>query len=698
MTNEDQLIEETPQPEPDAVQYWCAKPDPEEFAGELFERIKRYYNYLDHSGRSNLYQRATRLFYGLDAEGGYANSAAVTYTGERGEIVTLRDNQYGSLVQHILTLVTGNRPTFNSRATNSDARSLETTQLADGLIDWYMTEHHLEDLGTKVTDYGIRHAEGYFYLGWDNTAGRQVVPGQYEGDIEARALPPQDVARDVSAERPNDSKWRAMRVPGNRFDLAAKYGTTPELRESILAMSETATPRSSWQSFSRDETFDEDKLEVWHFFHERTPALPQGRYAVMVGDTLVADTLVAGREMPYQSMPIIEMIPLTEDGTPMGYSRSWDLMVLQAALDSAFSTVMTNHDGFGVQTVWTPPGADFDVTDIKGMRHVESLHKPEALQLTAIAKESFELIQLAKKEMQELIGVNDVARGNPDSNIKSGAMAALVHAMAEQYNSDYQRGYGEMMKRVANHLIEVLQRYAQTERIIDVTGQRNRPMAMKFSAKSIKDIRRVAIDLGNSTARNAAGRQVLADNLLDKYGPEAVSPEQYIQVLATGRWEPISQAPLSKLRGIAAENGLLAAGKGARVLWSDMHPEHLQEHRSLLDEPSIREDDHAVSVITDHIMQHDHVWREASMANPEGLIMMDIPLHPMVSTMAAGGGAAPPPEAAAPSPGANPEPAAPPVNVMDGPSESANGVRMPSMPENPVTGELADPNQQGAIQ
>ena len=83
-------------------EYWAAKPD-DEFASDLKDAIIRYYRQMDATGRTDVWRRSVRTYYGLDAEGSWRNSSAITYGGEQGELVMLRVNHYRNLIQHMLS-------------------------------------------------------------------------------------------------------------------------------------------------------------------------------------------------------------------------------------------------------------------------------------------------------------------------------------------------------------------------------------------------------------------------------------------------------------------------------------------------------------------------------------------------------------------------------------------------------------------
>ena len=141
------------------TEYWAAA-NIETLPDEMVRQCARYYEHVESTGRADLWRRSNRLFYGLDADGGWSNSAAVSYGGEQGELVLLRVNHYRSLLEHTLALVTGTRPAMLARAVNADSKSQAQAKIADGLLDFYMDEKHLEEHAVNAVRYILRFGEG----------------------------------------------------------------------------------------------------------------------------------------------------------------------------------------------------------------------------------------------------------------------------------------------------------------------------------------------------------------------------------------------------------------------------------------------------------------------------------------------------------------------------------------------------------
>ena len=679
--------------------YWGAAPA-EDLAPIMMQWWNRYLQHLMSTGRLELWRRAHLLYYGLDAEGGWSRSSAVSYGGEQGEYVQLRVNEFRSLLEHTHTLITGTRPTLMARGMNASARSQTAARLAEGVFEYYLEEHKLERAMQQASRFALRYGEGWVYSAWDPDAGEpydvetvQTAEGinaepvervVYSGDIVTRAVMPIDVIRDPAWDiSVSDEPWVIVHTRRSRWDLIAQY---PELKDELV--NAPSCPQLPADIFSRRDRESVDLVSCLELYHARTPALPQGRYAMSVGEVLLFEGA-----LPYDAIPLVAMRPDTEVKTAFGYTTSWDLMGLQEVLDSIVSVIASNHDAYSLRNVWTPRGSGLSVTDVRGgLKHLESTTKPERVDLMPDFGDSLNFANKVMEHMSSISGINNVARGNPDPNIKSGAMAALIHSMAVQYNSGLQASYAQLFERTGTHFLDVARRYMTTPRLVAISGPRGSAWVREFRGSDIDGVRRIAVDTGNAITRTSAGRMELAHTLWDRgaFGGGPLAAQQYLQMQSTGRFEPLMDRPETKWRGIQAENDLLVRGESARVMLTDHHIDHINAHLSLLDEPSVREDDETAAVILDHVQTHMELYEQLSMTNPGLLTLMDLPPFPGGPPMPEGAGPMPgpmPPQGPMPGPDAAMIDQALPPTAPDVPA-----VRMPSLPGqegqyDPATGQ-----------
>lgn len=645
--------------------YFAAKPG-KETAEVILRKTNMWYNQLFNNGYMAKVQDSWMSYHGAywtSTSGGHK----ITFGGEQGELVNIAVNHYRNIAQHILTMITSTRPTMEARATNTDYKSLVQTRLANNLLDYYMREKRLEKFLKVATEYAVVLGSGYIKMTWNATTGEifefneETNTPIYEGDVEFDNLSPYDVVFDTTKEDQN-FEWVVCRTFKNKYDLAAKW---PEFSDKIKGLkTKSDVMRYRFDIMAFDET---DDVPVYEFYHKRTEAMPDGRYLMF----LDSDLVLMDTPMPYRNLPIYRIAPSDILGTPYGYSPMFDLLPIQDAINSLYSTILTNQHAFGVQNIYVPRGADVSMKSLSGGLNIiegnSNAGKPEAMNLTQTPEEVFTYLKMLVQDMETISGVNSVARGNPEASLKSGTALALVQSQALQFISGLQQQYILMVEDVGTGLINMLKDFASVPRIAIISGKTNATFVeTEFTGDDLAQVNRVIVDVGNPLAKTTSGKVQMASELI-QYGV-IQSPKDYLTVLETGRLDVMTDETELELLAIRGENDRLSEGKPVRALAIDQHTEHILHHKTILSDPALRFDENLTALVLSHIQEHIELLRTTDPALLS--IIGQQPLAPM-------GGSQPVPGAPADqvngsqAPAMGPEAAMPPANEMPG---------MPAMP------------------
>lgn len=648
--------------------YWASVPS-KEIADEILDKVEAYYKYLSMSGRLDLYRRSWLYFYRPRVTGGRLNP-----TGEQGELTAASINHYRNLLSHLETMTTQQRPAFEPRASNSDAKSQSQVILATGLLDYYMREKQMERfIKTGVKD-GLIYGEAFVRCEWDATSGEtygktETGAAVYQGDMKYSNFNPLNCIRDFTKENPNQDEWCVLRETVNKYTLAAKF---PDLADKILDDSVDLLEYAATTTLQAVGLDDSDNIFLYTLLHKPTPALPQGRFTTCLDN----QTVLQDGPLPYKETHVYRIAPDEETGTIFGYTVGFDLLPVQEALDILYSTVITNQSTFGVQNILAPKGHDISTSQLSGglnlMEYDANIGKPEAMNLTSTPPEIFNFIGMLEKLGETLSGVNSVARGNPEASLKSGAALALVQSMAVQFSQNLQQSYARLVEDVGTGTISILKTFAAVPRVAAIAGKSNRPLMREFSGEDLSSINRVMVDMGNPLTRTTAGKVNLADALAERNMID--NPDQYIQVVTTGRLEPVIEGKQAELLLIKSENEELADGKPQIALITDQHSQHILEHKTVLANPEVRRDPQSASIIEAtlaHIQEHINFLQTG---NPALLSL----IHQQSMAM----------PAAQNSPGQM-------MNPTQPVQQQAEGVQQPNMPAPP---QNADPVSQGIIE
>ena len=580
---------------------YFAQQDADKRAAILLDRATSWYQTLESSGYKEKLKTMWCAYHGTYFDSN-DDSHSITFGGEQGELVQIAVNHLRNIAQHMLNMITGSRPMMQARSINTDYKSLVQTKLANGLLDYYMRDHRLEEYLKTAVEMSIVLGSGYIKMEWNATTGEVFDFNEdlgveiREGDLEFSNLSPFDVYFDTNREDKRHD-WVVCRSFKNRFDIAAKY---PEFREKILALpTKSDIEYFSLFTFHHDET---DLIPVYEFYHKRTESMPDGLYQLFLSE----DVTLLESNMPYRNLPIYCIAPAYYLGTPFAYTPMFDLLGLQDAVNSLYSTVLTNQTAFGVQNILVPQGSNISISELSGNLNVieanQQFGEVKALNLTQTPKEIFDFIIMLEKAMETISGVNSVSRGNPDPNLRSGTSLALVQSMTLQYISGLQQSYVSLIEDMGTGIVNTLKDHANVPRVATIVGKGNRTYLKEFSGSDLSSITRVIVDIGNPLSRSIAGKVEMAEQMMQM--GVIKTPEQYLTVVNTGQLDSLTEDTQSQLFLVKAENERLVNDEPIMAVLTDTHDLHIREHATVLSDPELRFDPELVRRVTEHIQEH----------------------------------------------------------------------------------------------
>ncbi len=585
---------------------YFAAADADKLASTCLQKTSSFYQILSNNFYLDQLARMWLAYHGQYNSNIAGDSHQINFQGEQGELVGLPVNHFRNIGQHMLNMITSNRPVMEARAINTDYKSLAQTRLANGILDYYMREKKLEKVITRATEMAIVLGTGFVRMEWNATAGDlydfdpETGEKANEGELEFSNLSPFDVVFDGTKET-WDNEWIIVRTFQNKFNLMAKY---PELKDKI-AMMQTKNIISQYKlaAFSNDST---DDIPVYEFFHKRTEAMPEGRYCMFLDNDLILLDL----PLPYREIPIYRISAGEYMGTPYGYSTMFDLYPLQEMANSIYSGIATNQSAFLVQNIFVQRGSNLDINSLEGALNViEGDVKPEPLNLTNTPKEAFEFLAMIVQAMETISGVNSVTRGNPEASLKSGTALALVQSMSLQFISGLQNNYVKLIEDIGTSLINILKDYAKTPKTLAIVGKNNRSELKEFTGEKLDSINRVIVSVGNPLSRSTAGRVQMAEQMLQM--GLITTPQQYFQVINTGSIESMYEGEMDNLLLIKKENEFLMEGTPVRANLLDSHRIHIVEHRTVISDPELRQNEQLMLQVEAHIQEHINYLRTA---------------------------------------------------------------------------------------
>ena len=574
----------------------------DEIGTHLVEKRKKFYEYLHGQGRFTLLRNIYREYHKPSLMRGEIGAS-----GAAGEFYETTVNDFRNLVQHSVSMTLEDRPYFQPKASNTDVAAIKQTQLAAGLLEYYMRTKQVEKHIKAAVESAIKYAEGFLYTTWD--------PNQPNGgDVVVKPLEGLDVIRDIHLREPNMDRWVIVRTYENKFDVAAEHskGEDGEIDEetdmykAIVDTDASDTEIYEDQLYYNDQSSsygDSDLVPVYWFYHKDTPAVAGGRAVKMVGD----DTIVFDGPLMYKNLPVLRISAGEETGSIFGYSNSFDVVMLQKVTDKLHSIILTNQASFGVQNIIFPQGSNLNVVDFAtGMRAIEvdtteNKFIPQGLSLVSTPTELFGYLDSLTDTKATLMGINKVTQGRVEQKLSGSAMA-LLQQMAIQFSQTLQHNYAMALEALGTSILELIKTNADTERVALIAGKANRSRLISFKGDDLAEIEAVQVELGNPIMKSGAGRWELAQMLIQNGLVKNI--EEALNVLTSNRIEPLYEGETAQLNLIRSENEELANGTPQPVIQTDNHEQHIEEHKAVLSSPEARQDQAIVEATLQHIDEH----------------------------------------------------------------------------------------------
>lgn len=650
-------------------QYFAINPT----VDELNKRIDEYFEALAATSWDSMIAKSYSYYYGRGQNG---TSYKISPSGEQGELSEMMANEYRSFLRYMLTLITSERPAFDVRSMNTDYKSASQAVVGEQVLEFYLRHKKLENLLKDACEKSLWSGEGFIGLRWDVTAGETHSLDEesnliMKGDVEYSAYNALQVIRDpFSASQ--DPDWVIIVDYKNKWDLVAQY---PEAEEDLINISLNAYRQQIMHGIPQG--IKTNKVPVFTFYHKKSAALPEGRWVYFAGDRILAEG-----PLPYEEIPVYRVAPGNVENFVFGYTPGFDILGLQEANDDIFSALLTNNRNHSRQLIAVKKDAGVNYRQLTegasvlelDVEDINNAVKP--IQLTASSPESYTFLENVVSRMEKYTGINEVIRGEPSPNLRSGNALALIAAQSVKFNSGLQQSYNMLLEDVGTATLRFLKQFAKAPRFFRVVGTTNRSLLSEFSSEDLEGVDRVDVQKASALTSTTAGRIEIADNMMQ--GGLIKRPEQYINVLETGRLDPLIEAERSELLNIKSENELMQNAEAPVAILTDNHMLHIREHKAVLDDPTARRDPAVVQAVLAHLEEHRTLWQQTP---PEFLMASGQQPAPQM----------PPPPGqdpnAQPTGGANPD-----ALAAKGPGDQVETPGLPSLPPE------ADPNDVAAYQ
>lgn len=670
---------------------------------------KRLEQWTSDRKRTNLDEQmsAYRAYYGKE------NGAGITYgvsrAGTQGELAAVRINRARALAKALLAIITGPKLTWRPTARNDDASSLRATSLSAVILEDFWKTRHLSRQMFMLVEIAIAFSQGAQFIEWDPSAGPAFAPlpnGRLmkQGDITIHNVLPWDMRVDNSLKSASAANSWFVCIPKNRFDLAASTvrladGRNGDEAEQAILSANTveAYQLDGTRRMSDDST---DQVPVWYFFHKPTAALPLGREVCFLNpDVVLHDRnlkVVYDGEVPLVRLAADEMFD-----SPHAWTSFWDTLGAQEvldAVDTALATIVTTlGEPVVAYQMGTQAAPDILPGGMRTWPYPQGSRPPESVQLGVFPPDALKYKDVVQQDQRQMMGLNDVALGQPQTAQMNAQAFAVLASMAVQQANPFQTSYLEAVGRAGTIILKTLAKNVTRDRMVKVAGKTAEGLytTTKYKGSDLSPVDGVNVDIGNPMEQMPGGRLALLQQYMQIPGA-VTEPEQAIQVIETGRLEPAIRGQRDELMHLNWEREQLLSGVNPPVHPLQNHGLHFKNNGSIVHNEAALKSAQVLGALEQHLDMHYAamygVDRKADpMRHIRESFLLGRPPDPTLAQTAM-----PPPGAGGP-PGGPPPPDGPPNGPPPPggpPPPNASQVLSPELatataapPTNPMTGQ-----------
>ena len=611
-------------------EFWAALPGDKGFVTEVKLRAKRYFEAAEQLGLIEQWREADAVYNMRDrSKYSTAGQAATKLDlGTRKDPrVTIRIPEARSLARQQLAFLMAEKTSFQCVATTGETKSVLNSELAEKAVNYAYDQHVRPSIRT-FAELAIEFGAAATHLRWDAAKGDDVVESvpvqenvptpQPDGSIvpvpttRIAKRPAKSGAPFCEALSPLEffcdpvlgtrAGWIGAFERTNLYALAGEY---PDQAEALLDQ----PTHDEFQAYRLNDQLgvlganDGDVMAI-HFYYADRPELPKGRYCLIVGELVVLDVpqcpLGGGR------LPVRPMLTSKFADSAFSFADFWGYHGIEEAVNRIRSASLTNSAYHGNQARWMEEGTRVEQSSGEARTYIvpRGGQPPAAIEIKPMPAASNEVVQDLLQALPRVSGFSDVSRGTTVEKTSSGAHANVFEAITARNMSLTDGDLQKHEEELANDLVEMISRYANTAFIAEIAGREGAPVAKEFAPSDFSTIRRTRAKAVPDAMRGPLARLSLLEQTKDIEDPRERA--KAIQMVLRGDDE-YGKNDARSINLISSENERLISGDApVTAVATDNHYAHMLDHNAALDLLRTQDnpDPQAVVRFTTHMMEH----------------------------------------------------------------------------------------------
>lgn len=396
----------------------------------------------------------------------------------------------------------------------------------------------------------------------------------------------------------------------------------PKKRDKIGA----DTVNAIYDADTCEDVTRSDEVEVVHFFHKSTDELDQGRYIKFTRTAILRNGTnpYTGDDdkaiFPWVRTPDIDTPAVLNGDSTVTHGRG-----PQTVYNNLVSLKVRNRFLFA-HPKWMAPAKSCKVESLANGTSVLWYKGPIAPAISQPAiNESNEsmMMQEAKGDMQQIMGVYGISRGEPPAGVTA---AVAMTYLDEQENDRAAPGvatHSETLKEVAKRTAWLMaDNYEDDEgRLEAILGKNESAQIKEFKMANLRDSG--DLEIQNTTAlpqQKSARLQVIMD--VKKEFPGIIPDDMAVDLLGLGEVDKLRNSITVAIRKAESENGRMMNGAEVPApLEFEMQISHYRIHMRQMNELAFQQlPEPSQEHFKDHVMAHEMIMVDIAKRNPQFLM------------------------------------------------------------------------------
>lgn len=400
---------------------------------------------------------------------------------------------------------------FNVIPNAADDDSIQGAKIAESAIRDLQSRQNWERLKEEFARSLKKGGTAAICVDWDPDGGEMIDNGLSTGDVSLNALSITEFVVEPGSRNAETARWwiKAQILPPKVVQAKYNLPYVPKLAIGTSPYSPRLTSQGMGVGAIPEGTL------VYTLYERPNPIHPQGQVATVVDDEFVFGpkpwpfpfkdrlNLAVGRDVP-------------QEGRWYGDTPFSQAMPLQTALNFAWAMVIEHNAAIGNARMVLPQSQMNVIEQLSDNPEFPLIvatgePMPQYLNPPPLPQGAVQQIEMLEKELDDLLGIHDISRGQADNAVQSGYGLSLLMDQDNTPVGKLIKSLAGAFERSATMVLEIYAQNSHTQRksVVYVPGQP--ATTVKWTGKNLAGQTKVTVPVDLMLPKNRAASQQFAE-------------------------------------------------------------------------------------------------------------------------------------------------------------------------------------------